>query len=106
MGWVGSGSEVRDPENLISDQDPGVKKHRIPDPQHWNFYLILKGWSRNALHTVVHTVPGTSYCPAKCNRDQKVSTVRHSCLNVFAAYLCSRCELQVYCNNRLAAITL
>jgi len=27
-------SEIRDLEKLILDSDPGVKKHRIPDPQH------------------------------------------------------------------------
>jgi hypothetical protein len=26
------GIQKRDPEKLIQDPDPGVKKHRIPDP--------------------------------------------------------------------------
>jgi hypothetical protein len=33
------GSEFRDPEKTYSGSripDPGVKKHPIPDPQHWN----------------------------------------------------------------------
>jgi hypothetical protein len=35
MVWIqdlGSGIHKK----LISDQDPGVKMHRIPDPQHWS----------------------------------------------------------------------
>ncbi len=38
------GSDIRDPgsgKNLFRIPDPGVKKHRIPDPQHWCPLFVL-----------------------------------------------------------------